>query len=754
MELFGFGKKKKKQAKAYVEPEYRDLIEESQSRLKAAMEAEEEQRQKSLDDLKFCDPDQQWSERDRSDREDAGRPCLVIDRINPFVHQIVNDIRQAKPQPQVNPVGDGASKETAEVLQGMIRHIAYMSNGDTAIDTAAESQVRCGVGYFRVLTGYVTPDSFDQEIIIGRIPNPFCVYMDPSFAQPDGSDAEWAFISTFMSREQFRAEFPGSKMDTLGDAEWAGIGDEAPEWAQVDGAGCRVVEYFKKVRTPQTIIKLSDGTTVKESDLSKGEDGKLTLPEGVEEIGRRQSMAEKVMWYKMNAIEVLEKAEWPGKYIPVIPVLGTELNIDGKRTWAGLVRSAKDAQKAYNYWKSGQAEAIALAPKAPWVGAKGFMGSMRSIWQQANRRSVAALEYEVIDDASGRPLPPPQRQTVEPAIGAITQAMVGAVDDLKATTGIYDPSLGNRESSQSGIAIRQLQRQGQAGNYHYMANLGRSITHLGRILVDLIPKVYDTPRIVRIVNPDETSDQVTINAPTKNKKGMEAIYKVGVGTYDVTISVGPSYQTKRQENLALLESMMTGPMGQTLAQVAPDLVVSMMDFQIANELQERLKKLLPPQFRDDQQGQPPIPPQVKQMMDQSQQMIEQLTKALNEKTQELDSQIAKAKIDAEAKVRVAEVNAKASVTVKEMEIAPAIGLQQAKELIDQMSAEKQQLEKALSAVLDEIEGGQMQPPPPQPGGPAPQVEAGPAGEAAPAPEPYEGFEPGGAGPAGPPTVAG
>lgn len=648
---------RKKALSSYVEDGHTDLLSEARARFQAAAEADEPQRQLELDDLRFCDPDGQWPADLRSQRDSEGRPCLAVDRLGPFVHQIVNEQRQNRPQPSVNPVGDGADKETAEIFQGMIRHIAYQSNGDTAIDTAFESQVRCGRGYFRVLTDYCTPDSFDQEILISRIPNPHLVYLDPSATAPDGADVEWAFVSTYVPNAVYRAEYPKSKLSSLDDGDWTSIGDTAPEWVQRDAAGVMVTEYFRRVRKSVTIYRLEDGSTSTEK------------VEGY--VDSRLSVQVEVQWFKLNAIEILDQTVWPGKHIPIVPVYGTELNVDGKRTWSGLIRSAKDAQRAFNYWKSAQAETIALAPRAPWVGPKGFMGNMRQIWASANKRPLAVLEYEAYDSQQ-RPMPPPQRNMVEPPIQAITGAMIGAVDDLKATTGMYDANLGNRESAQSGVAIRQLQRQGQAGSFHYADNLARSIRHLGRILIDLVPKIYDTQRTVRIIKPDESTDLAVINGPsgTKDKKtGMEKVYNLQAGTYDVTVSVGPGYQTKRQENLALLESLMQGPMGQLLTGTAPDLIASMMDFQIAPQLVERLKKTLPPALQDHPEGpqQGGIPPELQQQIQmkeqQSGQMIEQLTQKVHELADQLgskqadnDAAMAKAQLDSQTKVAIAQMD--------------------------------------------------------------------------------------------------
>lgn len=650
---------RKRKLSNYIDAKQQDILDEAKARFKAAVEADEEQRRLEIDDLKFCDPEGQWPDDLRDQRNEEGRPCLTVDRTNPFIHQLVNEFRQNRPQPQVNPVGDGADKETAEILQGMIRHIAYLSNGDTAIDTAFESMGRCGRGYFRVLTEYSDPMSFEQSIVIKRIPNLHSVVLDPAFTEPDGSDAEFGFVSCWLPKEVYKKEYPSSKLTGLEGSDWEAIGDEAPGWVS-DDSGVQVVEYYRRVRKPIKLYLLDDGSVVKKSEA----------PEGVVPVDQRDSFEIEVQWFKLNAIEVLDETIWPDSEIPILPMLGTELIVEGKRTWSGLIRSAKDAQRAFNFWKSAQAESIALAPRAPWVGPKGFMGNMRHLWQAANKRPIAALEYEAFDD-NGNPMPPPQRNVVEPPIMAITNAMLGAVDDLKATTGMYDPSLGNRETGQSGVAIRQLQRQGQVGNYHYTDNAARTIRRLGRILVRVAPKIYDTKRTIRIIRPDETSDTVTVNGPSgvvDKKTGMEKVYDLKTGTYDVTVSVGPGYQTKRQENLALLESLMTGPMGQLLTGTAPDLVVSMMDFPIAPKLVERLKKSLPPQLQDDEGGAQQLPPQVMAQLQQSGQMIEALTARVNELTGQLreaeesnESEIRKAQIQAEADLEVARIKAEADL---------------------------------------------------------------------------------------------
>lgn len=643
-----------------IDPLYKDLLDEATGRWKFASEMWEDQRERMLDDLRFCDPETQWPEAVRRQREDDGRPCLTIDRINPFVRQVVNQYRQSRPMPQVNPVGSGSDQDTAEIMQGMVRHIMDRSNGDSAIDTAFEAMVRCGMGWVRILTEYSTPTSFDQEIKIERIANPFQVYPDPTFVQPDGSDMNYVFIACDYSREDFLAEYPESKMSNYSLSDWEGLGNDMPEWVLSKGHGCRVMEYFKRVDKRTTVCLLEDGTIAEKKDL----------PEGTPVIEERETYLPTIVWYKLTATEILDQREWPGRMIPVVPFLGEELRFNGKCYYTGLVHSAKDAQMAYNYWKSAQTEAIALAPTAPWIVADGSIPQgWTNAWANANKKNYAYLAYKHMT-VDGQPVPPPQRNFGEPPIQAINQALVGSLDDLKGTTGMYDANLGNRESSQSGVAIKQLQSQGQISNYHFADNAARSIKQLGRIIIDLIPKIYDSQRVVRIIRPDDMADQVTINGPSGKigSKGVEAVYRPGVGEYEVTVSVGPSYQTRRQENNALMTELMRGPLGQVISTAAPDLAVGMMDFPIIKELAKRLKRTIPPQFQDHEDQQGPDPQQMQQQMQAMAQQHEQLTQALNAAQQELESRQGEKQMQIEADLRRTQLQEESRIEIERMRL--------------------------------------------------------------------------------------
>lgn len=643
------------------------LLEEAKARFKLAEEAESENRRLALDDLEFF-AGNQWPEQIKNERSRGPhpRPCLVINRMPQFVRQVTNDQRQNRPSIKVKPVDDRADVETAEIIQGLIRHIEYNSNADVAYDTAFESAAKGGFGYFRIVTDYVRPESFDQEILIKRIRNPFSVSFDPYSQEPDGSDANFAFVTEYLSAEEYKTRYPKSKLASHD--QWELLGDSAPDW--MPSGSARVAEYFYKEHVEKEIVLLSTGETVPAEELP------TPLPAGVEILRSRKASVPVIKWCKFNGCEILEKTDWPGKWIPVIPVYGSEQDINGKRILEGIVRNAKDPARMYNYWASAETEAIALAPRAPFIAAEGQIESYKPEWESANTRNHSVLTYKPTTVA-GVPVPPPQRNSFEPAVQAITQARMIAADDIKATTGIYDAALGAKSNETSGVAIQRRNQQAQTSTFHFVDNLSRSIKHGGRVLIDLIPHIYDTAQAARIIGEDGTERIVRINDPSYVEDGKPRLYALEVGKYDAAVDVGPSYATKRQEAAAsMMEVTRAVPQ---LMQVAGDLMVKNMDWPGAQEIADRLKKTLPPNLVEDPQGKSQqLPPQVQAQMQQMSQMVEQLTGKLTElqgekekKLIELESKerIEMAKIQAEIEITLAKLGSQESLALLHQEVA-------------------------------------------------------------------------------------
>jgi len=611
------------------------LLEEARERFQHADEAEAQNRAEWLDDLKFLALDQ-WPEalkRQRENDPNGARPCLVLDKCNQHVRQVVNDMRQNRPAIKVRPEDNRASKDTAEVFSGLIRHIEQRSGAEHAYLTAGESAATIGRGFFRILTEYEHEHSFHQEILIARVHNPFAVYLDPYSTQLDGADAEWCFITERLPKKIFEKQFPDAEPV---DVERAGIGDLL-EWYQQDSI--RIAEYFYRVAKPETLLLLADGTT------AWGDEYEAALVNGIEPVPvvqERQAQRRRVQWCKHSGMEILERREFPSSYIPVIPVYGNQFWLEGERRIFGSVRSAKDPQRAHNYWASQATELIALAPRAPFIGAAGQFGGYEDKWANANTENYAYLEYNP-ESIGGAAVPPPQRQPFAGVPAGVIQQLQSSEHDIQAAFGQYNASLGAESNEKSGVAIREKKMESGMANSHYMGNLAVSIEHAGWILVEMAPKVYDTPRTLRILGEDGTVEQAQID-PSMPEAAMKmpgpgkakSIYNLNVGRYDVAVTVGPGYSTRRQEAAEGMVSLSQA--NPQMMAVAGDLLVRNQDWPGADQIADRLKRAIPPEIVGDEEGEgAEIPPEVQakvqqmqaqyeEQLAQAQQMIEELQK--------------------------------------------------------------------------------------------------------------------------------
>jgi len=584
------------------------------SRLTMAQSAYSDSREDELDDLRFMagSPDNQWqwpadvlSTRGSVQGQAINaRPCLTINKLPQHVRQVTNEQRQNRPNGKVIPADDNADVQVAEIFNGVVRHIEYMSDADVAYDTACDNQVTYGEGYIRLLTEYCNDDTFDQDIKIGRVRNAFSVYMDPTIQDPCGSDAEWCFITEDILKSEYERLFPdASPISTLYSQ---GVGDQGiSSWLQEDTI--RIAEYFYNVYDAETLHLYPNNQTAK---ANSPEDKQLKEMYG-KPLRTRKVDRKKVMWMKTNGFDILDEREWSGKYIPVVRVIGNEWEVDGQIYISGLVRNAKDAQRMYNYWTSQEAEMLALAPKAPFIGYGGQFEGYENQWKTANTTNWPYLEVNPdVTDGAGGVLPLPMRaQPPLPQTGLI-QAKMGAGEDIKATTGQYDASLGQQGNERSAKAIVAREKQGDVGTYHYVDNLARAIRYITRQIVDMIPKIYDTQRIARIIGADgevsmvkmDPSQEEPVREVRDQETGglIEKIYNPGVGTYDVMVTTGPGYMTKRQEALdAMSQILQSNPQ---LWSVAGDLFIKNMDWPGAQEMAERFKKILDPKVlaTDDQ----------------------------------------------------------------------------------------------------------------------------------------------------------
>jgi hypothetical protein len=542
------------------------------------------QRDDGLDDLRFLNG-QQWQQEQFRERAAKKRPALTINRLLAFKNQIVNDGLQNKPNIKYRPVDNLTDPKTADVLNGLARHI--LNNGDSkaAFDNAYDSAVSCGQGYIRVVTDFMAENSFDQEITIKRIENPFTVYIPWHVCkEADFSDAPYLFIREKITKEEFKQRFPKVKI-----SNWSkqGIGDNS--WT--DQNDIYIAEYFECEEKEGTVYLVDSG---------KGDGSTKSvyeLPEGVTAIKERPTIIKKWWRYLLTEQEILEpKKEWPCKYHPIIPMLGQEMNIDGEKIFISLTRFAKDPQKMLNYFFTSFTEQVGLQPKAPYIATAKQIEGHEKLWQNMNVDNQPYVLYNAVTLPGGAPLAPPRREAPPQVGSALTEGISLASEFLKETTGIFDASLGAKGNESSGKAIIARQRQGDTANFHFVNNYNRAIRHLGRVLIELIPKIYDAPRTIRIIGEDMTDEVVLINQMHQNPAEPETpvLYDLTVGNYDVIADVGPSYDTKRTETAdSLMQFMQAIPQA---GMVLSDLFARSQDWTGSDEAADRLKAWLGVQF--------------------------------------------------------------------------------------------------------------------------------------------------------------
>lgn len=595
----------------------KDLLKDALEAFKVAQEAEEDNRKAGLDDIRFSRMAEQWPEDIKAQREQEGRPCLTINRLPAFIRQVVNDSRQNTPSIKVHPSDSQSDPETAEIINGLIRNIEYTSNADVAYDNALESAVTCGIGYWRVDLDYAFDDSFDKDIVIKPVDNVFSVYGDPYSTSYDSADWNTAFVVDTLTKAQFKAKYKGADNQGLE----VGYKDLPTPWGGDDGV--QIAEYWYRKEIEKEILLLSDMTVMDAEVYVKNKEVFDAL--GITVVNQRMTKSKKVHQCIMSGAEILEKNTWAGRYIPIVPVYGDVINVEGVRHLKGLVRDAKDPQRMFNYWRTTSTELVALSPKAPFIGPKGSFNTDADKWATANVKTHAYIEYD-----GGMP---PQRQGFDgPPAGAIQEAL-NAADDMKSIIGIYDAGLGARSNETSGRAILARQKESDTSTFHFIDNLNRAIRHTGRIMIDLIPHVYTGPRVVRIMGGDDkkTPENVKVNEPMEQENGEVKIYDLTAGKYDLTVESGPSYNTKREEAANQMVELL-----RAFPQAAPfigDLLAKNLDWPGAEEISERLKKMLPPQLQENEGANP----EVQAMQMQMGQMMEAM-KAMQQENQALQNE--------------------------------------------------------------------------------------------------------------------
>lgn len=666
-----------------------DILSLAKERFERSQDHEGEDREKRKADVRFAasSPDDPWQWEDRVYRERTSqqRPTLTINKMPQHIRQVTNDIRQNRPSIRYRPADDKADPKVADILMGVVRHIEANSDADIAYDTAADNQVTAGLGYIRVLADYISPTSFDQDIYIRRIKNPFKCWDDPDIQDPVGADRKFFFIEERLSEEEFKEQYPDASP-----IDWA-FAVDSQGWFSGDKY-VRVCEYFSVEETDATLLMWSTGET-----SLKGEPLPPGVLEGEKPLKTRPTRKCKVIWRKMTGAEILETKEFPCEMIPIARVVGNEYEVDGKTIISGIVRNAKDSQRIYNVAQSAVVERVMQAPKAPYLAAARAIEGYEQEWQTANTANHAFLPYNDRDE-NGEEIARPERVQAATVEAGLAQVAQGAADDIKSETGQYDASLGQRSNETSGRAILARQREGDTATYHYVDNLARAVRHIGRIILKMIPRIYDTRRVMRIVGEDDSSTSAILDpalpkplVEEKDEYGaLQRIFNPMVGEYDVYTTTGPSYTTRRIEAVEAMTQMTQA--NPQLWQVIGDQLVKSMDWPGAEDMAKRLKAVLLPQVQqaigDEDGEEPEVPPQVQQAMEQMAAQIEQMGQAL----QQAQAELADKSADREAGLQEAQLKFDAEVVKAQAEVEKA-------RIESQAAAANSQIDPKLASVL-------------------------------------------------------
>jgi hypothetical protein len=603
--------------------------------------------EEAYDDLEFR-AGNQWHDEDLQLREDEGRPCQVVNVIPQYVRQVTGDMRQMKPAIKVIPVDDNGDEAKAKIREGVIRYVENRSDAPGVYFTGADSQVACGVGAWRVTTEYAHEGTFNLEMRIAPIEDALGVMFDVDARLPTREDGMETLVIFDKSRPKFKKEFPDATITDFAPTGESYVGHT--DWSSSDSV--RIGEYWYKKKIKKVLALLPEG---KIEDLTDDPARAAELKAQGVRVEKRD--AYKVCRALVSATEVLEgPEEWPGSYIPIVPVLGEEVRIGRRIVRHGMIRFAKDPQRSLNYMSSAETEVIALQPKAPWIGTVKNFEEQEDKWEQANRVNFPYLSYTPDGGNGGAPpsrVPPPLSSQ------GIIEGIQRAERHIQSVIGIYNASLGAKSNESSGVAVNARDRQADTGTYVYIDNWARAIRYTGKIIDDLMPHVYDTARVLRILGEDGKIEEVAINQVAgMDAQGQPVLFNdVTTGAYDIVLQMGPSYATKREESReGMLAFMQAFP---PAAPLIGDLVAKAQDWPLADEIGERLETGLPPEIRAakaEKEGKPlpagaqPRPSPQEQEMQAKMQMAQQeaqLNAQLEMQKAQTDAETSRMKVESE-----------------------------------------------------------------------------------------------------------
>lgn len=631
----------------------------------------------AISDLNFLSNKKfaQVDPREANNRDIVGRPVVEVDQLTQYVNQVINDSRMNTPTIKVIPVGDGADVETADIIEGRIKAIEYNSNADSAYDMALDFAVRSSIGFIRVDHGFVSGKGFEQEMKIKRVTNPQAVMIDPESIEADGSDAKFAFIAEDMSVRKFKKMYPKAEPVSFGEKE----ASKAPELKDK----ITIVEYFYIEETESEIGLLEDGTT---EDVIEGKVYK----------SKRTISKPTIMRCWLSGADVLEKpTKFPGKYIPIVPVYGQEMWIQGRRYLGSLIRKAKSPAIWYNMLKSSEIEILMKQLQSPVQAAAGQMRGFESDWETPDKAMVL---YYHQTDINGDPAPKPERLIPPVVSSGYANASLDAENNIKKSMGLYSATVGKREGDSSGVALQELQRSGDLATLHFNDNLIKSIAQVGKIIVCALPEVEDSMRMVRIIGKEDEIKMVGING--EMAPDQKRTYYMNKGEWDVRVVTGASFATQRQEAAEFYSQLVTKM--PDMMPIIGDLVFKYQDSPGAQAISSRLKKLVDPKLLDESERDKPeegqINPEVEQLtaeatqvMEVAQQEIQMLQQKLAQMEQQQQTEAMKRE-QQQIRDQIAILRDKERIAKLEIEL----DLMKAKQELTQMQEQPEQEEEDSS----------------------------------------------------------
>jgi hypothetical protein len=644
----------------------KEIFLEARDRLQIAVDAESTNRTHAKYDLEFREGLNHWDQLTATSAS-MDEPELTINLTDALCQRVENNIKQQRPRGKCHPVGDGADIETAEVINGIGRHVETRSEASVAYDQAARSALTNGWGYFRLIAEYVSPRSFQKDLRILPIRNIFTVYMDPAAIMPSGADADWCLVTIKQKRTEFRRLHPRAEM-----AAWNDVGADEPNHDWEDDEQIRLAEYFRIVEEAEKLYQLRDQQNqefgVYESELPRDAKGEIDYPrlmlKGLRIDGDRESSRDRVEWFELNGLKVVSREILPGQWLPIFRVEGNATDIDGKMYRRGMVRAMIDPQRMVDYGEVAKIKRLGLAPKAPWIGAEGQFDGHEE-WDDANTKPYSKLVYKPVTIATAQgemPLPPPQRQPPAQIEQGFAEFVQGMRTNLLAVAGMpNEPGADSQGQVVSGVALQRRQMLSDHSHYHIYDNLTLAIAQCWRVMLEWVPAYYREPgRIQRIIGDDTIPKMITLNQQVEESPGVNKVKNdLSVGRYDVVMDTGPGFETKREEGAEnLLELLKSPAIADLISKVGMDLVFRSIDHPYMQELADRIAALTPKGLEDVMEQ---LPERAKALVRSLAAHNQQLQQQLQQTQQDLKFGITKAHLAATTKAHDTEVRAQTAM---------------------------------------------------------------------------------------------